>query len=103
MTIQLVKPHNKCIIDPNHLMTAMYMAVVSKVPYHLIRRCELGGTSHKRASPVRGGGGVRICCLQGLTMANTFIRTWALMTELQKKARGPEWIVTVDRRRSPTT
>jgi len=30
-------------------------------------------------------------------MANTFIRTWALMTELQKKARGPEWIVTVDR------
>ena len=30
-------------------------------------------------------------------MANTFIRTWALMTELQKKARGLEWIVTVDR------
>jgi hypothetical protein len=29
-------------------------------------------------------------------MANTFIRTWALMTELQKKARGLEWIVTVD-------
>ena len=26
-------------------------------------------------------------------MANTFIRTWALMTELQKKARGLEWIV----------
>jgi hypothetical protein len=37
---------------------------------------------------VRGGGGVRICCLQGLTMANTFIRTWALITELQKKARA---------------
>jgi hypothetical protein len=41
-----------------------------------------------RASPVRGGDGVRICCLQGLAMANTFIRTWALMTELQKKARA---------------
>ena len=26
-------------------------------------------------------------------MANTFIRTWALMTEQQKKARGLEWIV----------
>jgi hypothetical protein len=40
---------------------------------------ELGGTSYKRASPVRGGGGVRICCSQGLTMANKFIRTWALI------------------------